>query len=331
MWTTASAATRTMAWTTSTSPPHTTRATTTPSQRSRVSDLLLYTHCVTHCLSTEKKAKQPEKPKKAPKPAPPPPTASAYRPVKSAESEKDFLANLLAGIDSAPLPSAATKRSRKRKSSPEPVDFGSYRHRDDFPSSDPVSDALSDEPVLSPAKRIKTANGRSAGSSAFASDKSSSPAVAAIDIDDDDFGFTDDDLMAIDAANEAQLAVKHEEQDVKMPDVKPKPKVPVKKEEPPSWLSVHASLAVADPEWLNVALGSLSNAAQGSEVDAIEEDGSFRFFWLDYFEKDGTVHLVGKCRDKTTKAWASCCVTVEGIERNLYVLKREKKRSKCPC
>ncbi|KZV91997.1 hypothetical protein EXIGLDRAFT_615021, partial [Exidia glandulosa HHB12029] len=275
----------------------------------------------------KKKKAKPKPVKKAPKAAkaaPPPPTANAYRPVKP--DEKDFMASLLAGMDAAP---SGSSRSRKRKSSPEPVDFGSLRRRrDDFPSSDPFSDGLGDDPVImSPAKRVKTTNGggRSAASSAFPSDKSSSPAVGALDLndEDDDFVFTDDDLMAIDTAADAALGVKREEQDVKMPDVQPKPKA-VKKEEPPSWLNVHASLAVADPDTMNVALGSASGAGQLTDIDALQEDGSFWFYWLDYFEKDG-VHLIGKCMDKKTKAWISCCVSVKGIERNLYVLKRDKK------
>ena len=33
---------------------------------------------------------------------------------------------------------------------------------------------------------------------------------------------------------------------------------------------------------------------------------------------------MGKLKDKVTGKWVSCCVTVEGIQRNLFVLQREK-------
>lgn len=57
----------------------------------------------------------------------------------------------------------------------------------------------------------------------------------------------------------------------------------------------------------------------------VKEEGShLRFFWLDYLEVNGVVHLFGKVWDKTGSGkWVSCCVTVKGIERNLYFLPRE--------
>lgn len=68
---------------------------------------------------------------------------------------------------------------------------------------------------------------------------------------------------------------------------------------------------------------AMNGSAAPSKVSALEEDGSFRFFWLDYLEVDGKVHFIGKVLDKTSCKWVSCCVTVEGIERNLFVLKRD--------
>lgn len=65
--------------------------------------------------------------------------------------------------------------------------------------------------------------------------------------------------------------------------------------------------------------GSLKTA----KVQALEEDGSVRFYWLDYVETNGVLHFIGKVFDKESKKYVSCCLTVEGIDRNLFVLPRE--------
>jgi DNA polymerase alpha subunit A len=62
-----------------------------------------------------------------------------------------------------------------------------------------------------------------------------------------------------------------------------------------------------------------------SNIKAFEEDGSLRFYWLDYVENNGAVNLFGKVFDKETKKYVSCCVTVNGIERNLFILPRGSK------
>jgi DNA polymerase alpha subunit A len=64
-----------------------------------------------------------------------------------------------------------------------------------------------------------------------------------------------------------------------------------------------------------------------SKVDALEADGSLRFFWLDHMEVNGTLHLFGKVWDRHSGRHVSGCVTVEGIERNLYVLPKGSKRT----
>ncbi|EJD43695.1 hypothetical protein AURDEDRAFT_88520 [Auricularia subglabra TFB-10046 SS5] len=270
--------------------------------------------------SAASSSKKPAKPKPA---APPPAKMSAYRPVVAPQKEDEFMADLLGEMDkAATAPVPARPRPRKRKSSPEPVDFRTLRDNSGFPSSDGISDdyGASDDVPFSPAKRAKTANG---SRSAYNTDRSSPvPAVQDLEIEAADFDWTDEELMAIDDP----APVKTEEMDI---DLKPKPVAngisKAKKEDdgPPAWLKLHATLAVADPEALTGPLGSKSSIGEQS-AKCLESDGSFRFFWLDAYEADGKVHFIGKCRDKDTKAWISCCVTVENMERNLYVLKRQK-------
>ncbi|KAI0692497.1 hypothetical protein BC835DRAFT_1407020 [Cytidiella melzeri] len=92
----------------------------------------------------------------------------------------------------------------------------------------------------------------------------------------------------------------------------------------PSWLSVYDSLQVKPEE----TLGTQSNSSSkntSSNASVLEEDGSFRFFWLDYLEHEGRLYFIGKTQDKASKVWISCCVTIENLQRNLFVLPRERR------
>jgi DNA polymerase alpha subunit A len=89
-----------------------------------------------------------------------------------------------------------------------------------------------------------------------------------------------------------------------------------------SWLSIYDSLAVATEDDLGPL--AASGSVKPSKVSALEPDGSLRFYWLDYLEHQGKIYFIGKLKDKTSGVWVSCCVTVEGLQRNLFVLPREK-------
>jgi DNA polymerase alpha subunit A len=59
--------------------------------------------------------------------------------------------------------------------------------------------------------------------------------------------------------------------------------------------------------------------------DAVEDDGSLKFFWLDYTEVNGSLCLFGKVKDKTAGKFVSAFVKVDNILRNLYFLPRKYK------
>ena len=59
------------------------------------------------------------------------------------------------------------------------------------------------------------------------------------------------------------------------------------------------------------------------------EDGSLHFFWIDAYEDQfnapGTVYLFGKVRSaEAPGGFASCAVVLKGLERNVFVLPRER-------
>ena len=267
------------------------------------------------------------------------PSISAYRPAVSAAQEEDFMSSILGTMDSStpdPLPKRA---SRKRKPSPtydsdtEDVPQHAYRQKPSYgdPSSDGPLDDLqapsSDDLFTSPKKRIRV------------DDSAMTPAtegLANLDVysSSDDFSFNDIDMDAYMDIDDDDLdfkpVVKKEEVAATVPK-KGLPKMPValKKVEPdikPAWLSVYDSLAVETEDTLGpLANGSSTATKMNSNISALEPDGSLRFFWLDYLELDGKLYFIGKLKDKVSGGWVSCCVTVEGMERNLFVLPREKR------
>lgn len=282
--------------------------------------------------------------------APPPaakPSISAYRPTISAEQEEDFMANLLGGIDTAPIP--APVRSKKRKSSPvldyddlapdrssSPVpyrkNFDNYSAyssdgaADDAPLSNPPSSDFEDyTSMMSPKKKARVANGSSVVTPAIERMGKLEVHSGSEDAFDASMDFSDIDMADF----------------MDIDDIDVKPSVPAKKEPPavkldsqsvfngantpkkedfavPSWLSVYDSLAVVPED----TLGSKPAFSSKISVNALEEDGSLRMFWLDYLEHGGKLYLIGKVKDKTSDTWSSACLSIQGMQRNLFVLPR---------
>jgi DNA polymerase alpha subunit A len=232
-------------------------------------------------------------------------------------------------IAPAPVP---TRRTRKRKdvyalSDDDAPGAGTYREPDAGFSSDGggFDGGLSGDDrawAASPRKKARTG----------AATAPALPPIGrlAVQSDHEDAAYEQafDDDFDIDMDDAAPPVKQEAREDVKLPPLPlpapaPKPSLlnSVKKEEAPAWLATYDALAVAKTE---EHLGGGARAA--SAVDALEPDGSLRFFWLDYLEHDGRVYFVGKVRDRRADgAWASCCIAVEGVQRNLFVLPRERR------
>ncbi|KAH0836440.1 putative DNA polymerase alpha subunit [Lanmaoa asiatica] len=285
------------------------------------------------------------------KPRVPPPAAkpsiSAYRPAVSEEQEEDFMANLLGGIDTAPIP--APVRSKKRKPSPvldydDPIPDRSsspvpYRKNndtyngyssdgaaDDGPSSNPPSSDFEDyTSMMSPKKKARVANGTSVVTPAIERMGKLEVGSGSEDAFDASMDFSDidmNDFMDLDDIDvKPSVPAKKELSTVKI-DSKPvlnSANTPKKENlTAPSWLSVYDSLAVVSED----TLGSKPAFSSKTSVNALEDDGSLHMFWLDHLEHGGKLYLIGKVKDKTSDTWASACLSIQGIQRNLFVLPR---------
>ena len=69
----------------------------------------------------------------------------------------------------------------------------------------------------------------------------------------------------------------------------------------------------------------VTGAGKVAASDALEEDGSLRFFWTDYTEVNGSLCLFGKVKNKKTNHYVSCFVKIDNIMRKLYFLPRERR------
>ncbi|KAJ7717680.1 DNA polymerase family B-domain-containing protein [Mycena metata] len=256
----------------------------------------------------KKKGKNASKAKAKPPPVKPP-SISAYRPVVSKEQESDFMASLLGELDAVPVELPSVPRSRKRKPSP----YRSTRSYADTSSDGPIEQNISsDDLEFSPQKKIKT----DVDGITPAADR-----LAYLDMQSSDgfnSGYEDIDMDSF-MADDLDI-----EDDAMQVDEKPEKKEAKKEvDTAPAWLSVYDSLPASAPD---DQLGPLSSSStiQSSNISALEPDGSLHFFWLEYLENDGRLYFVGKLKDKVTNTWVSCCITVENMQRNIFVLPRTK-------
>lgn len=253
--------------------------------------------------------------------------------------ENEFLEGLLGSMNAAPLPKP---NPRKRKNSPvrREANFSSFRDNggassdgpDDFfegPSFAKRREAVSsdDEAFQTPAKRFKAENGASVHVMHTATQ------VSNLHVDDNYDAFENEfDPIELDMDVDGPINVK-EDSPVKLSKLHPPGNgfkteaansVSKKEEDPPipSWISVHTNLPVMPR---SDQVGGVSNSLHSTRVQALEDDGVLRMFWLDYLELDGKIYLVGKVLDKAINQYVSACVTIENLERNLFVLPRRKR------
>ena len=254
------------------------------------------------------------------------------------------MASLMGNMDNI-VPDAPV-RSRKRKprepspfppSSPSDDQRTSYRKYSSEPSSDAGFEDLSVSfvedsfDVSSPMKKQRTSGTgitpaiKKINKMKF---RSSSPVDDVFDYSLNDIDMGD---VAFDEEEDIKPIIKKEASEpegrkvLANAPIVTKTEVKKKDEDSASWLNVHASLAVADDSLGPLTSGSSTSSAN---INALEEDGSLRFYWLDYLEQDANIYFIGKLKDKTSGIWFSCCIAVENLQRNLVVLPRERRVGK---
>jgi DNA polymerase alpha subunit A len=108
------------------------------------------------------------------------------------------------------------------------------------------------------------------------------------------------------------------------PDSSSPTRPPVDAVDPSSWNDVTARLNVVSSSASTPSFGKLQLQ------DALEEDGSLRFFWTDFTEANGSLCLFGKVKDKKNGNYTSAFVKLDNILRKLYFLPRiHKQKNGC--
>lgn len=89
-----------------------------------------------------------------------------------------------------------------------------------------------------------------------------------------------------------------------------------------NWHAIRDQMQATD-----ASLPANPSAAPAHAENVLEADGSLRFFFLDAYEvRDrGEVYLFGKVLDRASNRHVSCCILVNGIQRRLFVLPRQRK------
>jgi len=73
-----------------------------------------------------------------------------------------------------------------------------------------------------------------------------------------------------------------------------------------------------------------ANVASGALGVPVEEDGSLNMFWVDAYEdasKPGRIYMFGKVRageGKGSAAFSSCCLQIDNVQRQVFILPRDK-------
>ncbi|RKO95074.1 hypothetical protein CAUPRSCDRAFT_9402, partial [Caulochytrium protostelioides] len=55
-----------------------------------------------------------------------------------------------------------------------------------------------------------------------------------------------------------------------------------------------------------------------------ESDGALYFYWLDLIEVASVLYMFGKVWSRESQSYASCCLQIKGMQRNVFLLFRDK-------
>lgn len=286
-------------------------------------------------------------------------STSTYRPAPSAVQEDDFMASLLSSVSAQPASSGAKRKSSPEYPSSDPVDvpssdsswmeglqrkrYGADSDEEPIFESRPVNGAAAKgkKPRVSEVT-IKAEDEENWPSSMMEVDDLAVKAEPDVE-DDDDLAIRSRDkpLVTSNKANGGAAAARRRAvnaSSVKAQIVKPEPEVSTLKAElapsakPRLPASATPRIIPGAAHWTAVQEAIAAKADELDEVKApvgnvkpehvLESDGSLQMFWLDFMDQDGVVHLVGKALDRQSGRYVSVCLSVNGIQRNIFVQPR---------
>ncbi|KAK0662318.1 DNA polymerase alpha catalytic subunit [Lasiodiplodia hormozganensis] len=264
--------------------------------------------------------------------------ASKPKPAKTVEDEA-FMADLLGEVDAnvpsrprmKPVKSETRRKTRllsppieERKSKPRQTQAEDSNIMADTP---PTKSILDEDNYIPPADDDVMMSDPPLPSSPVTKAVERKFSQVNVKAEEED----DDDLM------EVEQAVGHagiRTAGVNMAGSRPAPKI--KKQDPysiPSSPPQSRPSQDTEPTWNNIVQGQnvqSSPAVENSYTmgklrpeSALEDDGSLKFFWIDYTEASGNLFLFGKVKDKTTGNFVSAFAKIDNILRKLYFLPRE--------
>lgn len=274
--------------------------------------------------------------------AKPAPSMASYRKQVPEAQADDFMANLLSGLSgdtssAAPTTSSLQKPPR-REAIPKSKVFNQYRSEDGDVgySSQSNNNQLSSDPPYSSdmdmygeSVRTKHLRRKFDENANFASSPTKKSRNQPPSSSDNDFDPFEEDVKPLNRAPSSWT------KDVKKepspsPVAQPTPiksaKMDVDTEEkaataPKAWMSVLENMAPSPPPSPK-AEEEFKREGSATDSPLYDDEGCVHFYWLDYIEDFGRVILFGKAYDPEAKKWQSTSVTVEGIQRNLFVTPR---------
>lgn len=99
-----------------------------------------------------------------------------------------------------------------------------------------------------------------------------------------------------------------------------------------AWQTINACLATVDHESdANITAAGFEDqidesSSTSTRVNAMLDDGSLPFYWIDFLEVEaGVILLIGKVKNRATNKFVSACLKVQGVERCVFLLMRDRK------
>ncbi|TIB11245.1 hypothetical protein E3P89_02421 [Wallemia ichthyophaga] len=258
----------------------------------------------------------------------PSPQMSSYRKQVPETQADDFMSNLLSGLDDSST-SNTLNHPPRRQAIPKSNLFAKHRSHDENPgyssqSNNPVSSSdppyssdLDLAPPSSNSTHLRRKFDENASISSSPTKKLRNHPPSSSDNDFDPF----EDNSSV--KNEVKIEPDGINSLDSVDDTK-KPSIDIPNNTAPkAWLSVLDNIAPSPPPSPKPD-DHVDFKREGSATDSplYDDEGCVRFYWLDYIEDFGRVILFGKAFDPDANKWQSTSVSIEGIQRNLFVTPR---------